>query len=76
MKNSASTELRPTADVKQVLPKVIWEELVATHVGECTLPPRVLAAQCAMLRNCYETLLNVTEALRIVTERYGSITGP
>ena len=45
------------------------------HVGECTLPLRVLAVQCATLWNCYGTLLkhhgSITEhygMLRIVTE--------
>jgi len=40
------------------LPKVIWEERVATpHVRECTLPQRVLAVACTM-RN--EALWSVT----------------
>ena len=47
------------------------------HVGECTLPLRVLAVQSAMLRNRYGTLQSVTGArYRAVTERYGSVTEP
>jgi len=46
-------------DDQQVLPKVIWEECVATPVpqaGECTVALRVLAVQCTTLQNRYGTL--------------------
>ena len=37
---------------KQVLPKIIWEEHVATHhVGNCTLQLCMLAIACAMRIN-------------------------
>jgi len=70
--------------LKQVLPKVIWEECVATpHFGECTLPLRVLAVQYATLQNRCGALWNVTECygsvtepLRSIMDHYGNITEP
>jgi len=57
---------------KQVLPEVIWVELVATqHVGECTLPLRVLTVQCATLLNRYGPLRKRYGA---VLERYRTVT--
>ena len=55
------------------------------HVGECTLPLCVLAVHCTMrnvmklLQNvtgaeCCRRYENVTEALRMVTERYRTVT--
>jgi len=51
---------------KQVLPKVIWEECVATpHIGECTHPLHMLAVACTMHN---KALWSITELLRNVTE--------
>jgi len=51
------------------------------HIAECTLPLCVLAVACTMRNEALwsvawrdGTLWNVTEALRIVTERHGSVT--
>jgi len=44
-------------------------------MGECTLPLRVLAVQCATLRNCYGTLLKRYGNVIRVTECYGAVTG-
>jgi len=59
-------------DHKQVLPQShLGRARRYPHVGECTLPLRVLAVQCVTLQNYYRTLLkrygSVMEALRIVT---------
>ena len=49
-----------------------------SHVGECTLPLRVLAAQCTTLRNCYGTLLkrngSVADRYGSLRDRYGTLT--
>jgi len=42
---------------KQVLPKVIWEEVHRyPHVRQCTVPLLALAVQCTTSWDCYGTL--------------------
>jgi len=47
-----------------------YNAIYTPHVGECTLPLRVLAVQCATLRNGYRTF---RKRYRSVTGHYGTL---